>query len=59
VAGSPERWLGPGWVWLGQISATWPPVTCLLPANPSLRQRAGRQAAASYLPALHLRWRYF
>ena len=32
VAGSPKCWLGPGWVWLGQIVATWPPATCLLSA---------------------------
>ena len=35
VGGSPKCWLGPGWVWLGQISTTWPPATCLLPAIPS------------------------
>jgi len=35
MAGSPKCWLGQGWVWLGQILATWPPATCLLPAIPS------------------------
>jgi len=35
VAGSPKCWLGPGWVWLGQILATWPPAACLLPATGS------------------------
>ena len=35
MAGSPKCWLGPGWVWLGQILATWPPAACLLPAIPS------------------------
>ena len=32
MAGSPKCWLGPGWVWLEQISPTWPPATWLLPA---------------------------
>ena len=35
MAGSPKCWLGPGWVWLGEILAAWPPATCLLPAIPS------------------------